>query len=294
MGGRGGGCSGLIDYLRPPSHTHTHPSFLTLLLPLPTFSFQRLSGGQRGPNRLFPSQWVKPQQEAGIGRPASDPKYPAITRANGTTMQEKRKKGGEGGRGGGSTKDIFIYVKENANMAREEWRGFWRLSLILLLLNSRADGRDWHGGHVKELVLFFFRCVCPFRGGCKSPSNTARKSLCLSRARARAESFNPRGETQHSVICFWLLCLSVCERMLSGIRMPPDRCVLRTHEEMRINTAILTRPHSEHIITVLRQSPSACKNGVCTVFYNGRRVLDVDAAATDPSCLHIICDLIWL
>lgn len=56
---------------------------------------------------------------------------------------EKRKRRGEvGGEGAARTKDIFIYVKENANTLREEWRGFGSLSLILPLLNSRADGQD--------------------------------------------------------------------------------------------------------------------------------------------------------
>lgn len=58
--------------------------------------------------------------------------------------REKRKRRGEAVEEGGAarTKDIFIYVKENANTLREEWRGFGSLSLILPLLNSRADGQD--------------------------------------------------------------------------------------------------------------------------------------------------------
>lgn len=52
---------------------------------------------------------LSPNKRQGSGDRLQTPKYPAITRANGTTMQKKRQKGGEGGRGGGRTKDIFIY-----------------------------------------------------------------------------------------------------------------------------------------------------------------------------------------
>lgn len=180
MGGRGG--SELWSIISDPLsllHTGTHifsfsPPALSLSL-----SFHRLSGGQKRPNRLFPSQRVKPQQEARIGRPDSDPKYPAITRANGSTMPRRRKKGHRQREGGGewSSKDTFIYVKENANVSREEWRGFRRLNLILLLLNSRADVWDWHGDHVRDFFVFvsvFFSGVCVWivsAWGCMSLSN---------------------------------------------------------------------------------------------------------------------------
>lgn len=143
MEGGGGQSSDRLSQTPSPSCTQARTSFLShlLLSHSLSLSFHRLSGGQKRPNRPFPSQRVKPQQEARIGRPDSDPKYPAITRANGSTMPRRRKKGHRQreGEGEGSSKDIFIYVKENANVSREEWRGFRRLTLILLLLNSRAD-----------------------------------------------------------------------------------------------------------------------------------------------------------
>lgn len=64
---------------------------------------------------------LSPHKRQGSGDRLQTPKYPPITKANGPTMQKKR------GRGG-SSEDVFIYGKENANRVLEEWRGFRRLS----------------------------------------------------------------------------------------------------------------------------------------------------------------------
>lgn len=126
MAGWGGQSSDRLSQTPSPSCTQARTSFLShlLLSHSLSLSFHRLSGGQKRPNRLFPSQRVKPQQEARIGRPDSDPKYPAITRANGSTMPRRRKKGHRQreGEGRGPLK-TYLYMLKKMLMCPVKNRG---------------------------------------------------------------------------------------------------------------------------------------------------------------------------
>lgn len=179
MGGRGGQSSDRLSQTPSPSCTQARTSFLSHLLLSHSLSPSTAYLVDKSDQiAYFHLKELSPNKRHGSGDRIQTPNTRrSLEQMEAQCRGEERKGTGRGrGEGSGPLK-TFIYVKENANVSREEWRGFRRLNLILLLLNSRADVWDWHGDHVRDFFVFvsvFFSGVCVWivsAWGCMSLSN---------------------------------------------------------------------------------------------------------------------------
>lgn len=180
--GWGGQHPDRLYYTPPPpnlTHTHTH----ILLSPLPPLLLLiafRISGGQRRPNHPFPSERLKPPTRVADQGTSFRPQIPCdlLSKWSHNSREKKRgewDRGESGGEGGGPLKIYLCMLKKMLICLVKNRGGFDRL-LILLLLNSRADGRDWHGDHVWELfslgVSFTWQlCLNVWGWGCQGLSH---------------------------------------------------------------------------------------------------------------------------
>lgn len=178
MGGRGGQSSDRLSQTPSPSCTQARTSFLSHLLLSHSLSPSTAYLVDKSDQiAYFHLKELSPNKRHGSGDRIQTPNTRRSLEQMEAQCRGEERKGTGRGRGEWSSKDIFIYVKENANVSREEWRGFRRLNLILLLLNSRADVWDWHGDHVRDFFVFvsvFFSGGCVWivsAWGCMSLSN---------------------------------------------------------------------------------------------------------------------------